>query len=83
MRNWRKATYSNPNGACVEVGEGLVNQFRKSKYTLHAPVQNCVEVGKTATVAVRDTKQEHLGNARTVLEFSDGAWGEFLGTLRG
>lgn len=58
------------------------NAFRSASYTMNAPVQNCVEVGRAGAVAVRDTKQAHMGDSRTVLEIGPGAWGAFLAQIR-
>lgn len=46
---------------------------------------NCVEAGQDAPrsrVLVRDTKQDHLGDTRTVLTVSADAWGKFTASLR-
>lgn len=56
-----------------------MNQFRKS--TRSKDTMWCVEVGKTGTVAVRDTKEAHMGEARTILDFTNSAWGDFLAAL--
>ena len=42
----------------------------------------CVEVGASGQVYVRDTKQEHLGSARTILAYSPDAWREFTGLVK-
>ena len=60
---------------CAEVGAWRV--------PLASDAGACAEVGTgAAVVGVRDTKQAHLGETRTVLEFSSGAWGRFLAQLR-
>ncbi len=95
---WRKAKASYGSGACAEVaawrksaasyGTGdcaEVSAWRKSAYSINdaGAGSECAEVGTgTAVVGVRDTKQQHLGDARTVLEFSPGAWGRFLAEVR-
>lgn len=59
------------------------NAFRSATYTMHAPVQNCVSVGKPAgRMAVQDTKEKHLGADRTTLQFGTGAWDALLAQLR-
>lgn len=95
MDSWRKAARSNPNGACVEIG----NQWRKATYSQGASncaevgawrkagasfsCGNCAEVGSgEQVVAVRDTKQAHLGDDRTVLEFSPSAWRRLLADIK-
>jgi hypothetical protein len=91
--NWRKSRCSNPNGACMEVANwrtsnyslasqncAEIGSWRKSEASKHA--NGCVETGHgPAVIGVRDTKQAHLGDARTVLEFSPAAWREFTATL--
>ena len=73
---WRKPSLSFSNGNCAEVGT-----WRTSGYTYGG--SNCAEVGAgDAVVGVRDTKEAHLGDARTVLEFNLGAWDRFLAQLR-
>jgi hypothetical protein len=72
---WRKSSFSNASGNCVEVATG----WRKSSYSSSSG--NCVEVAGTArSVAVRDTKQHGRG---PILEFTPGAWREFLADIRG
>lgn len=71
---WRKASYSNSQGACVEAAS-----FRKSSYSVHF-ADACVETGTgPGVVGVRDTKNQGLG---PVLEFSPGAWNSFLAGLK-
>ncbi len=73
---WRKASFSE-SGNCTEIGA-----WRKSARSQGA--SNCVEAGDgDAVVGVRDTKQAHLGEDRTVLEFSPAAWAGFLARVRG
>lgn len=68
---WRKSSYSGYNGNCVEVA------WRKSSYSVGNGA--CVE---TATgcgqIHVRDSKDPD----GPVLEFSPGAWAEFLDGVR-
>lgn len=79
MGNWRKSTFSNAQGgACVEVA----SNWRKSTFS-NAQGGSCVELASApGLIGVRDTKQDHLGDARTVLSFSPEAWKRFTGTLR-
>lgn len=89
--NFRKAAASNTDwtGNCAEVGN-----VRKSRYSNGT---NCTEVGDyrsagpcgecqcvevASGVAVRDTKQAHLGPARDVLTFTPGQWATFLTSLK-
>lgn len=56
--------------------------WRKSSYS-NANGGSCVEVADVpGTIGVRDTKQAHLGDARTVLSFSPTAWQAFTASLR-
>jgi hypothetical protein len=69
---WRKASYSNGSGNCVEVG-----QWRKASYSNGQG--DCVEVGHDVDViAVRDTK-DHDGGA---LAFTTEAWAVFTTSLK-
>jgi len=71
---WRKSSFSNSSGNCVEVATG----WRKSSFS--GSSGNCVEVASmTALVAVRDSKQHCRG---PILEFTPGAWREFLADIR-
>jgi len=90
---WRKASFSQGASNCAEVAA-----WRKSEYSessncaeiggYRTPSEshangNCAEVGSGAqVVAVRDTKEAALGEARTVLEFTPGAWNRFLAEIR-
>ena len=68
IQDWRESSYSAGGGECAEVGSGFTN---------------CIEAGHgDAVVGVRDTKQEHLGDQRTVLEFSPEVWREFITQLK-
>ncbi len=93
MNRWRKSSRSFSNGNCAEVrawrkssvsindsGAGSECAEVSAWHKARACVSNhCAEVGTgDAVVGVRDTKQAQLGEARTVLEFSPGAWGRFL-----
>lgn len=56
--------------------------FRKASYSENGG-SSCVEVGDGArNVIVRDTKEDHLGDARTLLRVSPQAWTAFLRTVR-
>lgn len=80
MEEWRKSTYSSAEGgSCVEVASA--RNWRKSRAST-AQGGSCIEVASASTlVGVRDTKQAHLGQGRTVLSFSGQAWAEFLGRM--
>jgi hypothetical protein len=95
---WRKARASMSNGQCAEVGAwrksaassgynncAEIGAWRKSSASITdaGAGSECAEVGAgNAVIGVRDTKQAHLGEARTVLEFSPGAWNRFLTRVR-
>lgn len=67
---WRKSSYSDANGGCIEVATG----WRKSSFS--DGNGGCIEVADTDRhIAVRDTKQHGQG---PVLEFATDAWREFL-----
>ena len=68
---WRKATASNPNGACVELAGA---DWRTSSYTSNQPT--CVEVA--SGVLVRDTTFADHGEESPVLAFSPDTWTRFL-----
>jgi hypothetical protein len=71
--DWRKASYSNGSGDCVEVADA----WRKASYSNGSG--NCVEVADTARVVlVRDTTDRDGGT----LTFTAGAWLEFTRRLR-
>lgn len=73
---WRKSSYSKACGNCAEL-----SSWRKSSAS--NPNGECVEAGQgAAVIGVRDTKQAHLGEDRTVLEFSPAAWAAFMAGLR-
>lgn len=62
--------------------EGTGMNWRKASYS-NGGANNCVEVAdSTRNVMVRDTKQDHLGKARTVLSISPKAWERFTRSLR-
>lgn len=71
---FRTSSYSG-GGNCIKAGN-----YRKSSYSNYL---QCIEAGDgSGVVAVRDTKQAHLGDGRTVLEFSPGAWTAFTASLK-
>ena len=62
--------------------EGLTSAWRKSHYST-GNGGNCVETASSPSrVLVRDTKQAHMGDARTILAFGAEAWAEFTSGLR-
>lgn len=70
--SWRKSTYSNDSGNCVEVG--ATARWRKSSHSDSSG--NCVEVtGADRLVGVRDSKQHGDG---PILEFTAAVWRKFL-----
>lgn len=74
--SYRKASYSNPSGCCIEVGTA-----RKSSFSGYNG--NCIEAAQaTAGIGVRDTKQRDLTD-RTEIEFTAGAWRMFVAGLKG
>jgi len=95
MNNWRKATDSFSNGACIEVANGFrksshsnsqgacieAASFRKSTHCA-SPAGTCVEAGfGDNEVGVRDTTQEGSPE-RIMLMFPASAWGKFTAGLR-
>lgn len=56
--------------------------WRKSSYSTEGG-GSCVEVADApGKIGVRDTKQAHLGDARTVLAVTPWAWRKLTATLR-
>lgn len=56
--------------------------WRKSSYS-SAQGGTCIEVAAAPTaILIRDTKQEPLGNARTVLRVTPEAWTSFAVLLK-
>lgn len=70
---WRKSRRSNPNGACVEVGEDRREPGSGSADDATA--------GAARGVLVRDTRQADQPD-RTVLRFTPGAWAAFTGEIK-
>ena len=71
---WTKSTFSFSNGNCAEAA------WRTSSASYGGG--NCAEAGYGAgVIAVRDTKEAHLGEARTVLEFTPGQWRGLLADI--
>lgn len=59
-----------------------MDTFRKSSYSGGSGA-SCIEVADTPrAIAVRDTKQAHLGDRRTILSFTPAAWERFTASLR-
>lgn len=55
--------------------------WRKSTYSTEGG--SCIEVAdQPGRIGVRDTKEAHLGNARTVIEFDRAAWRGFMVRVR-
>ena len=74
--DWRKASYSNGSGACVEVGR-VPGSWRKASYSNGQG--DCVEVGRVpGSVAVRDTKDSDGGT----LTFTADAWRRLVATIK-
>ena len=74
-RSWRKSSYSNSSGNCVEVASA---SWRKSSHS--DGTGNCVEVANAdRLVAIRDTKQ---GDCGPTLEFAESAWQGFLAVIK-
>ncbi|MBB6173809.1 hypothetical protein HNR23_003869 [Nocardiopsis mwathae] len=62
---WRKSSYSNAGGACVEVAH-LPPDFRKSSHS--TAQQNCLEV---AQVRAHFRKSSHSGTGNNCIEVAD------------
>ena len=74
-RVWRKSSYSDANGNCVEVSFA---DWRKSSYS--SGNGNCVEVASAETaIGVRDSKQDGRG---PILEFSRAEWDAFVRAVK-
>lgn len=88
--NFRTSRHSMSNGNCIDVGNDFTHSentncievgeggYRKSSFSNSC--SNCIEVADG--ILIRDTKQKHLGDARTVLRFSESAWREFTERLK-
>lgn len=62
--------------------EGTGMNWRKASYS-NGGASNCVEVANSVRdVMIRDTKQNHLGTARTILRVPAGTWLRFTDSLR-
>jgi len=73
---WRKSSYSNDSGNCVEVAFA---DWHKSSYSNSSG--DCVEVASAdRVVGIRDSKQRGRG---PVLEFTADAWTAFLRAVKG
>ena len=81
-RDWRKSSFSNTNGNCVEVASGAVNSPRDTdvwrKSTFSGTNGNCVEVAGGTAISVRDTKDR----AGAALAFTVDAWSAFTASLK-
>jgi hypothetical protein len=74
---WRKSSYSNYNGDCVEVTTLDAAAWHKSTHSNNGG--ECVEIaGIGPTIAVRDSKDP----AGPHLDFTPRAWQAFVTTLR-
>ena len=74
---WRKSTYSNNGGECVEVAALGPGAWRKSARSNNGG--NCVEVtGAGPVIAVRDSKDPRGPH----LDFSPGDWQAFVAGLK-
>lgn len=61
---WRKASFSDPNGQCVELAD--LSEWRKASFSVNEG--NCVELAESeSVVAMRDSK---LGDDSPILELS-------------
>lgn len=59
----------------------VTSPWRKATYS-SSNGGSCVEVASTVrTIMIRDTKQDHLGSARTVLSVPAAAWTTFTDSL--
>lgn len=91
MKSWRKSSYSNSQGACVEVTTWRTSSYSHTdwtgqcvevaawrKSTRSYANGACVEAGNGfGVVGVRDSK-----NPGPVLEVAPERWGAFLGRIR-
>ena len=74
---WRKSTYSNNGGACVEIAALDAATWRTS--TRSGNGGNCVEIaGAGHVIAVRDSKNPDGPH----LDFGPQQWASFVATLK-
>jgi hypothetical protein len=68
----------------MEVAVRRVSRFTRWRRSRRSYANgNCIEVGQgTTVIAVRDTKEAHLGRARTVQEYGPEAWRDFIVRVR-
>lgn len=77
---FRKSSYSNSQGACVEVDMEFIEaaSWRTACGSMNG---ECIEVGHgPAVVGVRDTKDNGTG---PILKFTGDEWGKFLHAVKG
>lgn len=70
---WRKSSYSNPNGECLEVDD---TGWGKSGYSFSNG--NCLEWRKSGSILIRDSQDP--GGPK--LSFTPAAWRTFIASLR-
>jgi Domain of unknown function (DUF397) len=81
-RDWRKSSFSNTNGDCVEVAGSAMISVRDTgdwrKSTFSGTNGNCVEVARGAAISVRDTKDR----SGAELTFTAAGWSAFTASLK-